>query len=149
MKVLKHQHAAIISIRGDDCYRSMICDEDMYDELASHSWTCGSNGYALTKNMYAHQLIMKSPPAEGMAIEHINRQLLDNRRANMRWTRADTQPSVPAELKSLGITHLPPFVRYEAGEGKFSFNDHPFIAKLAKMGVTIKRILSLGLKRAC
>ena len=139
MKVLKHQHAAILSIRGDDCYRSMICDEDVFPELGRYTWACGTNGYALTKNMYAHQLILKSPPGEGVAIEHINRQLLDNRRANLRWTKADTPQSdlVPDEIKALGIARLPPFVRYESGEGKFSFNDHPFIAKLAKLGVTV------------
>lgn len=68
--------------------RVAIVDDIDYDTLSQFSWQYHSGGYATTRHPiskkieYMHRLIMS--PEEGMDVDHINRDRLDNRRSNLR-----------------------------------------------------------------
>lgn len=65
-----------------------IVDADDYEWLSQRKWFCHSQGYAASRNPetkkieFMHRVIMV--PDEGMVVDHINRDGLDNRRINMR-----------------------------------------------------------------
>lgn len=68
-----------------------IFDKEDYDVLNNHCWAKStSNGYATTRigstsSATAQSVIMGCPP-DGMVIDHINRNRLDNRKSNLRFT---------------------------------------------------------------
>lgn len=70
-----------------------------YDLVKRHAWHIG-DGYARTnlssgKSIFLHRLILGPPP--DVYIDHINRNRLDNRRANLRWA-TKSQNSVNSGL---------------------------------------------------
>jgi hypothetical protein len=62
-------------------------DDNTYDWLCEHSWYLHDCGYARTcingAQKYMHRLIMDAK--KGQEIDHINRDRLDNRKANLRF----------------------------------------------------------------
>lgn len=65
-------------------------DDGDFDELSAYKWRC-EKGYAVRwelgnrrerKAIYMHREIMSAP--DGMQVDHINRNRLDNRRSNLR-----------------------------------------------------------------
>jgi HNH endonuclease len=64
---------------------AMVDDED-YESLNAWKWYCGSGGYAARDRSDAyismHRQIMTPP--DGMHVDHINGNRLDNRRENLR-----------------------------------------------------------------
>jgi GTP-binding protein HflX len=73
--------------------KSAIVDAADFEWLNRHKWrtTGGTKGYVqcriATKSVYMHRLIMNPPP--GMVVDHINGNVWDNRRRNLRvCTRA-------------------------------------------------------------
>jgi len=73
--------ATFTTIHGHD----FLIDDDLA-EWASHirwrSHPTRNTVYVVTKNLYLHRIIMRTP--EGMVTDHINRNGLDNRRENLR-----------------------------------------------------------------
>lgn len=60
-----------------------ICDIEDIDTVISHTWHLNSNRYARsTDKQYFHQLIMGKK--DGLVIDHINQNKLDNRKKNLR-----------------------------------------------------------------
>lgn len=63
-----------------------LVDSDVYSELSRHRW-CSSKGYAVRqadKRMrYLHREVAGNP-ATNIAVDHINRNKVDNRRSNLR-----------------------------------------------------------------
>ncbi|WP_060210534.1 HNH endonuclease [Sporosarcina koreensis] len=68
-----------------------IVDDADYEELSKYSWYYEDHGYACrrktfgyyeSRKVYMHREIMKE--AEDKVVDHINRDGLDNRRANLR-----------------------------------------------------------------
>ncbi len=68
-----------------------IIDEKDFKVVNKSKWCLSSTGYAIThikgsgkngKNMFMHRLIMGFPL--GMVVDHINGNVLDNRRENLR-----------------------------------------------------------------
>ena len=130
---------------------TLLLDEEAYLEKCNQfTWSRQQNGYVYTNkdnNKFVHHFIMGWPTDDECTVDHINRQPLDNRRANLRWATQSQQNAnrdsrcdkldPPDELKAHGITHLPRYMRFDSGEQKFSFCDHPLISKLAANGVTI------------
>jgi hypothetical protein len=61
-----------------------ILDYDTWNSISSYRWYLGKNGYvAHTKLGYLHHQVTGKPPS-GMVVDHINRNKLDNRAANLR-----------------------------------------------------------------
>lgn len=63
-----------------------IVDDDDWLELASHNWFC-VNGYAgrnypRNTRILMHRVIANAP--DGMQVDHINHNTLDNRKSNLR-----------------------------------------------------------------
>lgn len=66
-----------------------IIDSDMYDKLSKYVWSSNGRGYARTtvkgRTTFLHHLVLGKPPL-GTLTDHINRNKLDNRRSNLRFT---------------------------------------------------------------
>jgi hypothetical protein len=78
-----------------------IVDDDSYGELARHKWHINGAGYAVRfiggrinkKALLMHRFIIDAP--QGMLVDHINGNKLDNRRSNLRiCTQAQNQMNV-------------------------------------------------------
>lgn len=63
-----------------------LCDTKDVEILNRYTWYLGCDGYARSslrrKTIFAHIILLGKP--EGMEIDHINRNKLDNRRNNLR-----------------------------------------------------------------
>jgi hypothetical protein len=76
-----------VNHRGGIAY-ALVDDEDL-DVALSYRWSM-SNGYAKCTDhstgrvMILHRLIMGLSYGDGLQVDHINREKLDNRRANLR-----------------------------------------------------------------
>ena len=122
---------------GNDGY--CVYDESMYDTFSMSSW-CLSNGYtAMTGGgPYMHHSLGIDRAPE-LSIDHMNWMKTDNRMANIRVATQAQQNSnrkersdcvrnePPPALVAAGVTSLPRGMRYDAGEGKFVFADHPLV----------------------
>lgn len=86
-----------------------IVDESDYESISRFKW-CFSHGYALRKNngktQYMHQLINNTPA--GMVTDHINRDRLDNRRANLRSVTRSVNNSNrnPVSVNASGLKNI-------------------------------------------
>ena len=67
----------------------ILVDDEDFDPVSRHTWHIMSTGYAATNTYYnrrvslllMHRLITAAP--EGMAVDHLNKCLLDNRKRNL------------------------------------------------------------------
>jgi len=64
-------------------------DINDYSLLNRWKWSQAGNGYPYCKisgaTIYMHKLIMGAPGRKNFEIDHINRDVLDNRKNNLRW----------------------------------------------------------------
>lgn len=61
-----------------------LFDTEDYDKIKDYRWYKDQNGYCSNRHLgiYAHRIIMDCP--NGMVVDHINHNTLDNRKANLR-----------------------------------------------------------------
>jgi len=71
-------------------YSLTLIDGDQYALAMSHSWRVDAYGYACSnangKGLFLHRLVLRAP--QGVLVDHINHDILDNRRAAMRLVDA-------------------------------------------------------------
>jgi hypothetical protein len=73
----------------------VLFNEEDRELFESRSWYVSSHGYLVNKSkrhgaVYFHRLVMGNP--DGMLVDHVNRNTLDNRRENLRvCTKAENQ----------------------------------------------------------
>ncbi|MFE7820556.1 HNH endonuclease [Priestia megaterium] len=75
--------------------RTAIVDDEDYYRISSFNWWMNDKGYAVRsglkrkgepdKTIYMHHEIMDSEGKEGLRLDHINRNPLDNRKQNLRY----------------------------------------------------------------
>lgn len=79
-----------VKLRNKKASVPMKVDDYDYEMLSKHRWCFDSHGYPMTgrkvdgkhKNYWAHKVIMECP--ESMTIDHIDRDVLNNQRSNLR-----------------------------------------------------------------
>lgn len=61
----------------------ILVDDDNYEEMSKYSWYITSRGYP-TAVFKAHQLVMGLHSKDGKLVDHVNGDILDNRKSNLR-----------------------------------------------------------------
>ncbi|WP_152486521.1 HNH endonuclease [Nocardiopsis lucentensis] len=72
---------------------STIVDSDIYPAVSKWMWEIDREGYvrrfiqvaSRRHEIRLHRLVMACSPGDGLIVDHINRNTLDNRRANLRF----------------------------------------------------------------
>lgn len=69
----------------------IIVDDDCYGLLNRHNWYISDTGYAMTqlrgdKHIRMHHIISGKCSNKKLVVDHLNRNKLDNRYRNLRWT---------------------------------------------------------------
>ena len=84
----------------------IIVDDDSYELLNRHNWYISDAGYAMTqlhgaKHIRMHQLVACKCSNKKLVVDHLNRNRLDNRYSNLRWT---TQANNAKNRKAIGYS---------------------------------------------
>lgn len=85
-------------VEGDICYIPMtrgkiaMCDADMYDAVIGHQWRPDGFGYPcmqIERRTYLlHRMVMERIEPDFEQVDHIDHNILDNRRSNLRVATA-------------------------------------------------------------
>jgi len=132
--------------------KPIVYDEEYHDELSKMNWYI-SNGYVISNDQYMQRIISKIAKLPNFeddkySVNHINCIKYDNRIANLRMAtqseqntnrkvRNDKKEPID-ELKELGITMLPKYVRWDKGESKFTIDKHPRLVEEVSLGIRKK-----------
>ena len=85
-EIIEYDDYAEIVLYNKDCEEvaRTIIDLDDIDKVKDFKWYLNDNGYVLCNNPKTrlHRLIMN--PSDGMVVDHINRNRVDNRKSNLR-----------------------------------------------------------------
>lgn len=75
-----------VLVKFSNSEKVFICDISDLEIVKTHTWYLSDRGYATTciktKKIKFHSLVM--PRKDGMVVDHINRNKLDNRKSNLR-----------------------------------------------------------------
>jgi hypothetical protein len=89
--------------RSGEIVANVIVDDADAEWASQWRWVLNSNGYAWrsinggTRHRYMHRELAGAVEGDGMLVDHINRDRLDNRRANLRLvTPAQSAQNKPA-----------------------------------------------------
>ena len=79
---------AIITVTTKDVFEYALVDDVWWHELSKHAWISDGKGYGQTiinkKMIKMHSFILATEIPEGMVIDHMNHNRLDNRTQNLR-----------------------------------------------------------------
>ncbi len=103
-----------------------VVDDDQFEKLAQYRWHTSGSGYAIRfvggrKNhriIHIHREIFGTVP-DGMEIDHINMNRMDNRRENLRLAtrqqnRFNQNVRIDNKLRLKGINYIPSINKYRA-----------------------------------
>lgn len=79
---------AIIPVKVKQNYLYALVDDDDYYKMIEFQWTLSESGYAYTKYVFMHRMIMNCSNLDGSIVDHINLNKLDNRKINLRFSSA-------------------------------------------------------------
>lgn len=94
----------------------MLVDDDVYLRLCEYKRVVTAAGYAIMHKRALHAHVMGEKPDGFDCIDHISRDRLDNRRANLRWVTYATNVrnrSTTAATGFVGVVQVSSFC-YEA-----------------------------------
>jgi hypothetical protein len=84
--ILKDDHAEVLVLDKDGTLIVSFIDLEDVDKVKHRNWSIGSGGYPIASENYKHirihRLVMKPP--QGMVVDHIDGDKLDNRKSNLR-----------------------------------------------------------------
>lgn len=102
-----------------------ICDAKDFGLVSKHRWRMNGSGYAITyinrNPVGMHRLISNCP--DGMEVDHINRERLDNRRSNLRIC-TKTQNAINQGLRSSNSSGYTGVRKHGTGWQAFITADH-------------------------
>lgn len=75
---------AYITLGGGNSHLQTIVDDDLFNVLSLQKWCLGKKGYVRAGTAMLHHAVIGKPP-EGMVVDHVNRNKLDNRSSNLRF----------------------------------------------------------------
>lgn len=113
---------------GDGLY-TLVDDED-YDLLSRFKWRVvksggGSQSFYAVATMRLHRLIKKCP--QGLMIDHINGDTLDNRQCNLRvCTNSQNQQNTSSRGGSSKYKNVSYSQRYNRWYAKFRYDGHEY-----------------------
>lgn len=98
-------YALIVESKGKNF--EVIVDKEDYEQIKEYKWCLNTYGYAISErslkengNLFLHQLILGKK--ENKIIDHINQNILDNRKANLRYATKQTNAM---NSKVIGISY--------------------------------------------
>jgi hypothetical protein len=98
-------HVVPLLARDGSVKAHALVSEVDAERVLRYPWCLNANGYAWrndrrqvgSKHTYLHRMIVSLVPGDGLYVDHINRDKLDNRRANLRIvTPAQSRQNTPA-----------------------------------------------------
>ena len=117
-KIIMGGDIAFIPLGPNGCQGYAMISADDVAKVEKNSWRLDSHGYVIksikvdkkTKNISLHHVIYKKPD-NGMVIDHINRNKLDNRRENLREVSYSLNSANRSRRKSVKENRPYPGVR--------------------------------------
>lgn len=134
---------AVMQLSNDAAAECAVMDLESWEKVSERTWSL-MNGHGRDASGPMHKCIM--PPPAGMRVEHTDRNMLDNRKANMCLgpksdeTRGSREAAkvISEELQALiGLPAVPKYLFVDSVTQRFSFEGHPHAAKLKLVGVRI------------
>ena len=87
-------------------YKVKVDDED-FDKVNQFKWTFHPSGYVRSnKNVMMHHLIIGNKSSEGLVVDHINQDKLDNRKENLRHATKSQNSQNTKRKNKLGYTGI-------------------------------------------
>lgn len=103
--------------------KTYIIDAEDYPKVSKYKWKTARSGYAVSNTGgFLHRIIMEAVP--GQQVDHINLNILDNRKENLRICNNSLNSSNRKPYNSLGIKgvqyhkHLNKYSAYFGVDGK-------------------------------
>jgi hypothetical protein len=126
-----------------------LVDESDYDYLSPFTWSRATVGYAVRheggKTIYMHRSVMGLAEGDGMYVDHINRDMLDNRKSNLRvCTKSQNQCNQKPKKKLDGTSQS----KYKGVSIRPSKSSKPWRCRIAYKGKTITKYFTTEIEAA-
>ena len=82
-EIEEKEDCIIIKIESKGKIYDCLIDKDDYPKIKNYRWILNCGGYAKNNNIFMHRIILEVKDKDKM-IDHINHNILDNRKVNLR-----------------------------------------------------------------